>query len=414
MLKKQWILIAIILLVISISAVFIITSLTGISTPTVTVEIDAVQLTEDNVNLDISLELDNQNSYDLVLEDFKIEAITKQDTIIGVLTFPQKTVHAHEKITINTTGSFGFQDEPLGVFNAHITGDFGVRLFGFFSLSLPLNITVITNPTPVIDAVLLPAISLEAKIAQVNETGVLFNGTILVHNQNDFSISLLNPEISINHNETTLHADVSVSDTVITPQSMVPIPFSAFVGYKTFDVGMVSAALSGDVKIGVAGIDMTRPFTATAQVTIPDIADFLMDDERIVIALAADFDTSLAGLSMDVGFRLYNPTKIPLTASELEIIVYRVDNDSKTLIAQDVLRDCPLPGKNETCLKTTFNLPLLSFLPFIGDGIPDWFLLSIIGDFTIADSNQKIPVQLNGYISGNILGTDDLTLNTSQ
>jgi hypothetical protein len=50
----------------------------------------------------------------------------------------------------------------------------------------------------------------------------------------------------------------------------------------------------------------------------------------------------------------------------------------------------------------------MSFLPIIGDGIPDWFLLTIRGDFIIADSNQKIPVQLNGYLNGNFFGSESL------
>jgi hypothetical protein len=136
-----------------------------------------------------------------------------------------------------------------------------------------------------------------------------------------------------------------------------------------------------------------------------------MDDERIVIALIADFDASITGLNMNVGFRLYNPTKIPLTASDLEIIVYRVDNETRSMIAEDLLESCPLPGKNETCLKTTFKVPLMSFFPIVGDGIPDWFLLTIRGDFFIADSNQKIPVQLNGYLNGNFFGSETLNMN---
>ncbi|MBS3778753.1 MAG: hypothetical protein KGY50_05645, partial [Candidatus Thermoplasmatota archaeon] len=191
----------------------------------------------------------------------------------------------------------------------------------------------------------------------------------------------------------------------IRPKSTSSIDFSAFVGYEVFNVGTLSATLSSNVNIAVAGISLNRPFTASAEMKIPDLASFLMDNEQIVIALSADFDAGIKGLSMDVGFRLYNPTKIPLTASELDIIVYRVDNEMKTALAQDTLTDCLLPGKNETCLKTTFKIPLISFLPVVGDGVPDWFLLTIRGDFIIADSNQQIPVQLNGYLSGNFFGT---------
>ncbi len=411
--KKQWLLLALILLIFSIISIFTVVTLTGISTPKVTVEIDAIQLTDEQVNMNISMQLDNQNAYDLELKDMGIKAVTSQNTVIGTITIPTTKIPAHETVTVYSEGSFGFNNEPLEKFESQINGDFGVKFFGIFSLSLPLNITIITNPTPVVDTVLLPSISLNADIERVNETGVLLNGSIIVDNQNEFSMSLTDTMIDIRHNATTINADIIVTDTVIDPQSTSSIQFTAFVGYEVLDIGKLTASLSGNVHISVAGIAMTRPFTASAEVNVPDLAKFLMDDERIVIALLADFDASITGLDMNVGFRVYNPTKIPLTASDLEIIVYRVDNETKSLLAEDVLENCLIPGKNETCLKTTFRLPLMSFLPIIGDGIPDWFLLTIRGDFIIADSNQKIPVQLNGYLNGNFFGSESLDINLS-
>ncbi|MFO8078121.1 MAG: hypothetical protein R6U21_05720 [Thermoplasmatota archaeon] len=401
--KKKWILLGIFFLFISIIAIFTFYTLTDINTPKVTVHIDAVQLTEENVSLDISMHLDNENPYNLVLEDMTVEVLSSQNTVVGSLVFPKKTVPAHESITINSTGTFGFKGEPLEQFNSHITGDFGVNFFDFISVSLPLEITIITNPTPIIDTIFLPSISIDAGIEQVNETGVLLNGSINVDNQNTFSLSLSNSSIIIQHNNTPIDADINVTDTTIQPESKTPIYFSAFVGYEVFDNGTLSAALTGDVSIAVAGVILNRTFTASAAMNVPDLASYLMDNERIEISLSADFDITLSGVNMDVGFKLYNPTKIPLIASELDIIIYRVDNETKTIIAEDYLQNCSLPPKNETCLKTTFRLPIISFLPIVGDGIPDWFLLTLLGDFTIADSNQKIPVQINGYLSGNFL-----------
>jgi len=402
--NKKWVLLGIILLIISVIAVFTFSTLTDINTPKVTVHINAVQLTEENVSLDISMHLDNENPYNLVLEDMTVEILSNQNSLVGSIVFPKKTVPAHESITINSTGIFGFNGEPLEQFNSHITGDFGVNFFDFIAVSLPLEITIITNPTPIIDAIFLPTISLDAGIEDINETGVLLKGSINVDNQNTFSLSLSNSNIIIKHNNTPIQTDITVTDTIIQAETKTPISFSAFVGYNIFDNGTLSAALTGDVSITVAGVALNRTFTASAEMDIPDISSYLMDNDRIEISLSADFDITLSGVIMDVGFKLYNPMKIPLIASELDIIIYRVDNETKTIIAEDYLQNCPLPPKNETCLKTTFQLPITSFLPIIGDGIPDWFLLTLLGDFKIADSNQKIPVQINGYLSGNFLG----------
>jgi len=407
MLKKKWLIPGILFLLICIIIIFASVSISEISAPKVSVKINTTQLTEDNITLDITMVIDNQNAYSLVIEDMTIEAITSQDTVIGSLSFPKKTIPAYEALTIETSGSFGFNDQSLEEFESLITGIFGVNFYGFF-ISLPLEISIITNPTPVVDSIVLPTFLLEADIVSVNETGVLLNGSIQVENQNEFSMSLLNTDILFEHNDTFLNAKITVDDTIIRPNSKSSILFSAFVGYEIFNIGKISASILGDVDINVAGISLNRPFTASAQVNIPDLAKFLMENDRIVISLSVDFDVKLTGLTMNVGFKLYNPTKIPLRASELEIMVYRVDNGSKSLIAEDILKNCQIPAKTETCLKSSFKLSLQSFLPIIGDGFPDWFLLTLTGDFIIADTNQRIPIQLNGYLNGNFFGTDDL------
>lgn len=408
--KKQWLIIGLIILIISIISIVFVSTLAGISTPTVTVKIDAFQISEKNVSINVTMELDNQNPYDLILNDLNVELISSQNKQIGLFRFSQKTVPSHGTISLQTIGLFDFKGESLDEFKSHITGDFGVQLFGVYSFSLPINIKVITDPSLAINAIVLPTISLNTDINSVNESGVKLNGTIIIDNQNDFSISLLNPLITINHNQTIANTHIIINNAKIKPQSETIINFTSFVGYELFNIGKISATIESDINITIAGTSLTRPFTASAEVNIPDITTFILNNERIEISLSADFDLSLSGLNMNVGFKVYNPTDIPLTASELDIIIYRVDNNTKTLITQDTLRDCPISTRNETCLKTTFNLPILSFIPLIGDGIPDWFLLTITGDFTIADSNQKIPIQLNGFVDGNLFSTDTLNV----
>jgi LEA14-like dessication related protein len=406
--KKQWLILGIFLLCISIITIVIISTLAGISTPTVTVKIDTVQLSEKNVSLNITMKLDNKNAYALALENLEVEVESSNENIIGKLSFPRKTIPAHQTKNIYAVGIFDFKGEKLDEFKSHIRGDFGIDLFGVFSFSLPVNMTVITDPMLAIDAILLPTISLDADVISVNETGVLMNGTIVIDNANDFSISLSETLIEIEHNQTILYTDVTLSDTKIKPRSKTAVTFSAFVGYGLFNTGTLTASLSSEINITVVGTSITRPFNAGASIDIPDISSFILNNKRIVVALSADFDVSLTGLNMNVGFRLFNPTKIPLTASELDIMIYRIDNNTNSLIAQDRLRNCPLPAENETCLKTTFKLPVVSFLPIVGDGMPDWFLLSIIGNFTIANSNQQIPVQLNGYLNANLFTYDSI------
>ncbi len=400
--KKKWIVLGILLLVFIFISFFVFDTLQNVNAPKVTVKIDVLELTKDNVSLNISMKLDNQNPYAMILEDMKLTIMTPEKELIGELTFPKKTIQSNKEIAIYTEGSFGFNNQPLEELHTHIDAEFGIDFFEFISISIPLDIDIITDPQPVIDVISFPSISMSADIGTIDETGVLVNGTILVNNQNHFLMELSNTDIIIKHNNIPISADIIVTDSVIEPQSISPITFSAFVGYDVFNNGVLSAVLTGDVTVIVGGISMKRSFTTSAQMDIPDIASYLMNNERIEISLSADFDITMNGVNMNVGLKLYNPTNVPLIASDFDIIIYRVDNDNKTKIAEDILENCPVPPRSEVCLKDSFKLPVISFFPYFGEGIPDWFLLTLIGDFKIANSTQCIPVQINGFLSGKI------------
>ena len=98
--KKQWLIIGLIILIISIISIVFVSTLAGISTPTVTVKIDAFQISEKNVSINVTMELDNQNPYDLILNDLNVELISSQNKQIGLFRFSQKTVPSHGTILL--------------------------------------------------------------------------------------------------------------------------------------------------------------------------------------------------------------------------------------------------------------------------------------------------------------------------
>ena len=61
---------------------------------------------------------------------------------------------------------------------------------------------------------------------------------------------------------------------------------------------------------------------------------------------------------------------------------------------------CIIPSKNEVCIKTNLTIPYLSLITSGSDKLlPEWFVISIKGNFSIEGTNQKIPMSFNGYIS---------------
>ncbi|MDG6229191.1 MAG: hypothetical protein QCH96_04430 [Candidatus Thermoplasmatota archaeon] len=385
-----------------IGTIILISTVNSIQAPEVTIDITISKITEDTITIEARLSIDNPNSFPIILENMLINASSPKGDNIALISLPNAIVGQGQQKTITSVGSMGFNRKELSTFHSRITGDVGVTLFGFFTKTIPIRVLLITNPTAFVEAVQAPSIYFDADFSDFTEEGVLFNGTIWIDNQNDFSMSLEHTEIQIEHTNAINVSDFSFSSQRIPPKSNIPIYVNGTAYYTIFNQGMLSATINGNASVLIGGVNMSIPFASTASMKVPDLSTFLLNGEHLIISLSADFDLTLQGLNATVGFRLYNPTKIPLAANNLTLIIYRLDDTVPTVLAQDTLTECPIPPLNETCLQSQFTLPYISFIPKINSGFPEWFQLSLTGDFLIANTTQRIPVTLNGYISPRI------------
>jgi len=400
--KKIVLIILAIFLANIIGTILLISTVSSIQAPEVTIDINISKITEDTITIEAKLSIDNPNSFPIILENILINASSPEGDSIAMITLPNITVGAGQQKTITSIGSMGFNKKELSTFHSRITGDVGVTLFGFFTKILPIRVLLITNPTAFVEAVQAPSIYFDADFSDFTEEGVLFNGTVWVDNQNDFSMSLENIDIRIEHTNAINVANLSISPQHIPPKSTIPIYINGTAYYDIFNQGKLQATISGNASVIIGGINLSLPFSSIASMNVPDLSTFLLNGEHLIISLSVDFKVTAQGLNATVGFQLNNPTKIPLTAYNMTLITYRLDNEVPTILAQDTLSECPIPPENVTCLHSQFLIPYLSILPKINSGFPEWFQLSLTGDFAIANTTQRIPVTLNGYFSPNI------------
>lgn len=403
MYKKIAFIIFILLIANIIITVLMFNTVNSIQTPDVIIDINIADVTKETITIEATLQIDNPNSFSIMLEDIIINETTPEGDIIGLISLPNIMVESRENATISSVNTLGFNGNELTTFHSRITGNVGVTLFGFLTKTLPINVLLITNPTALVEAIQAPDIHFDVDLSDFTDDGVLFNGTIWVDNQNDFSMLLKNVDITIEHTNALHVADLLVLDTEIPPKSEIPIYVNGTAYYTIFNEGKLSATITADASITLGGVQMSLPVTSTASMSVPDLSTFLLNGKHLIISLSVDFDLTLQGINTTVGFLLYNPTKIPFTAFNLTLRAYRLDNETPTVLAEDTLEQCQYPPENETSLKSVFMLPYSSIIPRLDTGFPDWFQLSLSGDFTIANTTQRIPVTLNGYISPKII-----------
>ncbi len=74
------------------------------------------------------------------------------------------------------------------------------------------------------------------------------------------------------------------------------------------------------------------------------------------------------------------------------------------LLGDKNMDPCELVPRNIVCVKTQV---LISYLTYItkmpGKILPDWLVIKIHGDFSIAGTRQAFPITLNAYIDPNLI-----------
>ena len=100
----------------------------------------------------------------------------------------------------------------------------------------------------------------------------------------------------------------------------------------------------------------------------------------------------------NVELKIYNPSDIPLYANNLVCTFSRLDGDKTTLLAKKDMDPCEITAKHTICVKTELRIPYLTYL-FSGSKklLPDWIILNIVGDFSIAGTRQVFPISINAY-----------------
>jgi hypothetical protein len=88
----------------------------------------------------------------------------------------------------------------------------------------------------------------------------------------------------------------------------------------------------------------------------------------------------------------------------IKCIIYGLTGENKKIIAEKDMKPCLVLSKNEVCISTQIRIPYLKLI-FSGTGriFPEFFGLSLEGNFAINGTKQIIPISINGYINPHLL-----------
>ena len=399
--KKIITILTIILLIINIFvALMIFVDIQIIKAPKTEVFVNILEVTSEEILIETTIEMSNPNSFEVSFQDLNLITSTKDDKKIGDITFKGGKIPSNEAKTFYSKDKIYFQEEgDFSLIKNEISGNIGISFFGIIKKTIPLKVGVTASVEEIIDSIDIPNINMELDFDNLTNEGIeftvkvnLFNPTKIEFGIDEFSIIAVTEE-----NEVV--GRLKIFGDVVGPEESSVFTSKGSLNYNAFDSNKIIFRVSGLARGKIGGLEKKINISTDAELLIPDITEFIFKNEPINFQIPVQFKFRLNGILSTVGFKIFNPSEIPLEGRNLVCSIYRIDGETKTLLASKDMDICTIAPQDRVCVKTELIIPYTTYL-FAGPLkiLPDWIILTIDGHFSIAGTRQEFPISLNAYV----------------
>jgi LEA14-like dessication related protein len=398
------IILAILFLINIIAAAFIFIDIQILAFPQMTLRIDVIEINTDEIIIHHDLQLYNPNSFEMILKDVQIVATTTDGEEVTNLTIEGGLVAGQAHQNYSADDRIIMKGNLSGLLSSTITGVVGVNLFGIITKTIPLEMTVLTSLKEALTKISIPDIKLRAEFGNITRSAVNLTTTLEVSNQNPFGMFVEN----FNLNITTETGD-TVGDFVI-PGAHIPAESSATIlGFGSIVIEALNAKklfidLQADAGVVMAGLNKSLPISAQIEIILPNLEEFVPQDQPLELSLDIDLSRVRGGLNGNMTLEVLNPTKIPFFVTDLVVMYYGVKNNQKYFVAEGPLGAGELVPGGTTYFYGDMILYYSKLLNFSGRGfLPDKVFAQLRAKISLPGVTIYIPVAIGSYIDIHLL-----------
>jgi LEA14-like dessication related protein len=396
-------LIFLIILNVVIGSIFIF-FIQDIKEPDVNVEFNLLKVTADEMGFTARISIGNDNQYDLVIKNLNLNGMTPEGHEILDIQFAGGTIPARQKRIFSTNDTVSFAGAFSSKIYGSIDGIFGVNVLGVFEKTIPLHINITASFQELLKNIAPPTIDISAEITKVTEQGVFFYAVISVDNPNLFEMSLEDFTVRFQTENGTSVGSFSPIQGNITPNATSHFHLNGTLLFEALNAKILTLQIMGNAGVHLMGINTSIPLAATAQLIIPNIKQLLFHNETLGITISLDIKLRLRGFLTTIGLTLNNPSSIPLQANDLLCSIYGVTGEHEKVIAQKFMESSTVESEQKDFIETQLLIPYLKvFTAGTFKIFPDWFVIRIQGNFSIAGINQSIPISIDATISPHLI-----------
>ena len=396
--KKLKILLIILIFINLIIASFFILDIQAFEAPDTHIHIDIIEINSNEIKFQTNLDISNPNSFDLSVNNLEVITYSEKNKEIGRLKIKGGNVPGDGTKTFSSDGSYNFKEEDFQVLKNTISGRISVNLLGIFTKSIPIEITVTTSVQNLLDDIDPPEVNIITGFDEITEKGIDFTAGINVKNPTKFQYTIKKLNLEILTDSGNQVGSFTLKGDTIQPNENMTFTSNGSILFDFLDANILIFDVNIEAGAKIAGINKTISVSTESSVTIPDIIDFIFQNEHVTFFLPVQFKLKLDGIHSTVGFKIYNPSNVSLIGQNLVCSMYRLDGEEMTELKEKEMETCQISPQKLVCIKTEFIIPYLNFIISGNKILPDWIILKIEGDFALAGTRQALPISLNAYV----------------
>jgi LEA14-like dessication related protein len=411
--KKNIITIILIILILIniIVAILIFSDIQIIKSPETDIELKVIDISANDLTLEIKMKMHNPNSFEISIEDFNIKSIDNNGNIIGEIIIKGGIISSNNTETFIETDEINFEkNSDFKILHNKITGKIGVKFLGFIKKTIPIELNVITSLEEIIDNIEIPDINLEFGFKDLTKEGLEFTAGINIYNPNNIGLTINELTLNAINDNNEQVGNFKISGGEIKPKDRSNFTSNGVLLYSFIDTQKLILKLNGDASLKIAGMNKSISISTEMSVILPDIKDFIFKNESMIFYIPVQFKLTLQGIESTIGFKFYNPSNVTIITRNINCSIHRVDGDKKTQLGIKSMESCIINPQQEICIKSLILIPYIEYLN-AGNWklIPNWIVLTIEGDLAIAGTRQVFPISLNAFVNPNLFQNQEFS-----
>lgn len=402
--KKLKILLIILIIINIIFASILTIDIQLFKSPDIIVEVNILEVNSEEVTIGSNIKIFNPNGFDIIVSDLEVISKTEDGKNLGYIVIKGGNIKPNDEKEFDSVDTLKFESDNFEIIQNTVSTRVGINILGFITKTIPLKITAIASFEEIFKDIDLPDVNIIFNFDNLTQEGIKFSAAIDLFNPTNFEFNVDEISLDINNEKNENVGNIEINGGKIQPKSSEVFSSQGTIQFYALDSEILLINVSGIAGAKIAGINKNISFYTDASFDIPDIKSFIFENDTVDIGLPVQFKFTPFGIMTTVGLKVHNPSEIPLVAENLVCSISRSDGEEVSVLGQENMENCEITPKETICIKTEILIP---YLKYLASGymkiFPDWIILSIEGNFSIAGTRQAFPISLNAYVDPHFL-----------